>query len=208
MQTLKSKRSAQAAEAPADESAVLAAKAAAGDSDAFEQLVKKYERFVYTTVCYLIKNREDAFDVSQEVFLRIYRSLASFRGDSSFATWLYRICKNACFDFLRKNAKHHADISTTLYDENEDDTILEIPDSSRATDPEAAYEQLEQKEAIRFAITRLSPEHREIILLRDLEGYSYIEISEMLEMEQGTVKSRLSRARQALKNILTDMNLI
>ena len=178
-------------------------RAASGDTAAFERLVRKYEKYVCTTVFSVIRNRDDSFDVAQEVFLKLYHSIGSFKGESSFSSWLYRIAKNSALDFLRKQKKAQ---TVSLNAENDDGEKLfpELPDPADSNHPEKAALAAEKREMLYAALNRLTPEHREMILLRDINGYTYEEISDMLGLESGTVKSRLFRAREALRKILAE----
>lgn len=187
-------------------------KSVKGDPEAFGELVKKYENFIYNTVYYVIGNKDDAFDVSQEVFIKSFRALKNFRGDSKFSTWLYRIAVNASKDYIRDRAKYST-ISLsdwTDYDGGDESAVSmkppEIIEEDVESKPEEAFERLEKREIVREAIAGLSEDHKNVIVLRDIEGYSYEDISEMLNIELGTVKSRLSRARNAIKEYLTGRN--
>ncbi len=184
------------------EDTLLAFKAADGDNDAFEQLVRKYERLVSTCVYGVVNNTEDTLDVSQEVFLKVYRNLSSFKGDSEFSTWLYRVAKNCALDFVRKRKPASSSIDTS----GEDNEGFDIPDTSDGANPEKSALKKESSEILHKAIDSLSDEHREIIILRDINDYSYEQIANILKLEAGTVKSRLFRAREALKKILTKEN--
>lgn len=183
-----------------EESAIIA-KVLAGDADAFEPLVTANQSFVYNIAMKMLNNSEDAFDVSQEAFLKAYRSLKDFKGDSSFSSWLYRITANMCLDFMRKNKKHRSASIVYMDDENELKE-LELPDTR--FDPHNELERRELQGAINDALTLLPDDQRSILLLRELSGMSYTEISEVLKLEAGTVKSRLFRARARLAKILRD----
>lgn len=150
----------------------------------------------------IVKNPEDAKDISQETFLKAYKSLSTFKGESEFSTWLYKIAKNCALDFVRKQKI----ISLSSDSSGEDGEGFDIPDRSEKTNPEKSALQKEKNEILYSAILLLSDEHREIIILRDINGYSYEQISQMLSIEQGTVKSRIFRAREALKKILLKKN--
>ena len=189
------------------EDALLVKQATDGDAQAFGKLVEKYESFVYRTVFYDLKSHEDAQDISQEVFIKAYRALNSFRSDSEFTTWLYRICKNTVYDYLRKVSKEKTVPLSDLSNPDENEREFEIADTSGAFDPEKNVVSNERKEIIHSAINSLSEEHRTVIVLRDIEGYSYSQIADLMSLEEGTVKSRLSRARAALKKKLEDKNL-
>ncbi|MBQ8758625.1 MAG: sigma-70 family RNA polymerase sigma factor [Clostridia bacterium] len=188
------------------EDTVDAYKAADGDTAAFERLVRKYEKYVCTTVYSVVRNYDDSFDVAQEVFLKLYHNIGSFKGESSFSSWLYRIAKNTALDFLRKEKKNKNNVS--LYTENGDgeETELSVPDTSVSSNPEQTAVKNEAKDIIYTALDEISEEHKEIIILRDIDGYTYEEIAEMLGLEYGTVKSRLFRAREALRKKLLEKN--
>lgn len=181
-------------------------KAADGDVSAYERLVRKYEKYVCTTVYSIVKNYDDSFDVAQEVFLKLYHNIASFKGESSFSSWLYRIAKNTALDFLRK--EKNARNTVSLYTEGADgeETERVIPDESVSANPEESAVRQEARDIIYSALDEISEGHRDIIVLRDIEGYSYEEIAQMLEIESGTVKSRLFRAREALRKKLLEKN--
>lgn len=185
------------------EDSALALKAASGDEKAFEALVKKHERLVSTCVFSVVGNNpEDIMDISQEVFLKVYRNLSSFKGESEFSTWLYRIAKNCALDYVRKRKLPSLSLDTSG-DEGE---RIDVPDSRSVTNPEKSALDNEKKEILNRSILKLSPEHREVIVLRHINGYTYEQIALALSVEVGTVKSRISRARAALKKILEKEN--
>ncbi len=181
-------------------------KAADGDADAFGRLVLKYQTFVYN-ICYQsLRNREDAYDVSQEIFIKAYKAVTSFRGDSSFSTWLYKISVNAIKDYVAKEYKRKTLSLQIRSSDDEDDIEIDVQDTDRNSDPELSTERNETVNAVRAAIAELPDIYREMIVLRDIENFSYEEISEMTALELGTVKSRLNRARKQLKEILENGN--
>lgn len=188
-----------------DEDARLVSAVLSGDNEAFAELVRKYEKLVYNAAYQLLRSEDDALDVSQETFFKAYRSLNSFRGDCRFSTWLYKICRNAALDFLRAEQRRRT-VSLTDDDEDSREGMLDLPDPDALADPQNRLEQQEERLAVRAAIQQLSDEHREILVLRDMEGYSYEEIAEMLDLELGTVKSRINRARRAVKDFLEKGN--
>ena len=191
----------------AAEDAELARKASAGDGEAFEKLMKKYEKMVFNTACAILGKEDDAPDVVQETFLRVFRSLPSFRGDSLFSTWVYRICVNCAKDQKRKNSHRSLhQVSLFVPDDEGEEKMMEIADGE--ADPEELVGKREEKKAVWDAIGKLSEEHRTVIVMRDMEGRSYEEIGKILGIGQGTVKSRISRARNAVKNILLEGNFI
>ncbi len=183
----------------------LAERASHGDVAAYETLVRKYERFVCTTAFSVVKNREDAYDVSQEVFLKVWHTVGTFKGESRFSSWLYRVTYNAALDFLRKDKKKR-ETSLTVTDEDGESVIRDVPDESVSAEPEKALMRAEKQEMLYRALDELTEEHRTVIRLRDIEGRTYGEIARMLELEDGTVKSRLFRARESLKRVLEREN--
>lgn len=184
------------------EDAELVKKTINGDASAFGGLVEKYSSFVYRTIFFDLRCREDAEDISQEVFIKAYKSLASFRYDSEFSTWLFRICKNTVYDHLRKQTRTK---TLSVYDmgDGDDDKEFEFADTDGEYQPEKAYISKETSRLVNDAISELSEEHRDVIILRDIEEKSYSEIADILSIEEGTVKSRLSRARASLKKKLS-----
>ncbi len=189
------------------EDAILVDKAKSGDSSAFGELVEKYSNFVYRTVFFDVGNPQDAQDISQEVFIKAYKALSGFRYDSEFSTWIFRIAKNTVFDFLRKKTKNKT-ISVTDMTGDDERKDFDIPDPNEKNDPEKCAISNETRRIVNECIKELSEEHREVIILRDIEGMSYAEISDILSLEEGTVKSRLSRARNALKKKLESKNVL
>ena len=177
----------------------LVARAKQGDQDAFSQLVEANQNKIYTLALRMTGHPEDGADLAQEAFLRAWRSLPSFQGESSFSTWLYRLASNLCIDFLRREKRRKAAAVVSLDDEDAA-YPLEIPDH-RFT-PESELERKELRAHVGQALCKLSDEHRQVLVLRELEGLSYGEIAAQLGLESGTVKSRIARARLALRNIL------
>lgn len=170
-----------------------------GDSNAFEILVIENQKRVYNLALKMVKNEEDALDLSQEAFLKAYRSLSQFRGDSTFSVWMYRLTSNVCIDFLRKKKKQNV-ISLVYTNKDEGDTEMEIADTRFS--PEQQLEKSELRRAVAEGLDQLSEEHRQILIMREINGYTYEEIASALFLELGTVKSRIARARLALRTIL------
>ena len=175
----------------------IVAQARRGDLSAFEELVTRYEKRVYAIALRSSGSPEDAADITQEVFLKAWRSMESFRGDSGFSTWLFRITMNMCVDHARRRQTQP---QTQPLVQGEEDDERPIPDT--APTPEEHLENSELGRELAAALDEVSDEHRRIVLLRDVSGMSYTEIAEVLEISEGTVKSRLSRARIALRKIL------
>lgn len=166
-----------------------------GDVNAFEGLVKEYEKNVYNLALRMTGDPEDAADMAQDAFIKAYSSLSSFRGDSKFSVWLFRIVSNLCLDFLRSR-KRRPTVSLSVENDEGEDMEFEIADESQS--PETLLEQKLTREAVRCGLDSLPPEQRQILLLREIQGLSYEEIAQVLELEAGTVKSRIFRARKRL----------
>jgi len=185
----------------------IIARAKKGDIQAFEELVRTYEKKVYNLALRYTNNGQDAFDISQEVFLRVYRALSGFKEESSFSTWLYQIAVNTCIDAVRKTSRRNEQRLTRSDEDADGQRQNDIADLSYS--PEVHYDRQETREAIRAGIAKLSEEHRQVVILRDVNDLSYEEIGNILSLEAGTVKSRLFRAREKLRSILLkDGNLI
>ena len=166
-----------------------------GDVHAFEDLVTEHEKGVYAIAQRMTGNAEDAADMTQETFIKAYNSLSSFRGDSKFSVWLYRIATNVCLDFLRSRSRKPT-VSLSVEDDDGEETQMDIADESQS--PEQLLERGLTRDAVRRGLKSLSPEYRQILLLREIQGLSYEEIAEALTLEVGTVKSRIFRARKRL----------
>ena len=166
-----------------------------GDSNAYELLVREYEKNVYNLALRMTGNSEDAYDMSQEAFIKAYNSLSSFRGDSKFSVWLYRIVSNVCLDFLRSRNRR-ATVSLSV--ENDEGEEVELDIADEASSPQTLLDRSLTRDAVRRGLQALPPDHREILLLREIQGLSYDEIAETLDLEVGTVKSRIFRARKKL----------
>lgn len=178
----------------------LVSRAKQGDQDAFSQLVEVNQNKIYTLALRMTGSPEDGADLAQEAFLRAWRSLPSFQGESNFSTWLYRLTSNLCIDFLRREKRRRAVTAAVPLDGEEDSPPTQVPDH-RFT-PESEWERKELRAALDRGLSKLSDGHRQVLVLRELEGLSYAEIAGRLELEEGTVKSRIARARMSLRNIL------
>jgi len=171
-----------------------------GDSNAFEDLVHANQKNVYNLALKMTRNEEDALDISQEAFIKAYRQLSNFRGDSKFSVWMYRLTYNLCIDFLRKKKPESKVVSLNYEDESGETTPLEVPDLRNL--PEDNAIRSEMRSTIKDSIEELAEKHRDILVMREITGMSYDEMAETLRVNVGTVKSRLARARLKLVEIL------
>ena len=167
-----------------------------GRTAAFGELITRYQDRLYNTAYRLMDNAEDARDVVQEAFLNAYQSLRSFKGDSLFFTWLYRIAVNTAISLKRKQKpvlRLHSGV---------EGQSVEPADPSQAIQPGHALEMAEEERRVHEALSRLSEEHRAVLIMKDMEGQKYEEMAEILEVPIGTIRSRLHRARLELRDIL------
>ena len=181
----------------------LIKKAKEGHIESFENLIEAHEKRVYNISLKMLKNEQDAFDAAQDTFLKAFKYISKFKEESSFSTWIYRIAVNVCLDIIKKKKETQNQISIeqqitlkdneiTLQFEDEKQNVLE--DVIKA----------ERKEALYKAIEKLKPDQKKMIILRDIEGFSYEEISKITGITTGTVKSKINRARNALKTLLLE----
>lgn len=168
-----------------------------GDESAFESLVHLYEKRVFALAVRMCGNQEDAAEAAQEAFLAAWQGLRFFRGDSSFSTWLYRLTSNTCVDLLRREGRHRSAAGPSLDDE---ELNRDVPDT--APSPQEEAERRELRAQIEEGLRALSPEHRQVLVLREMHQLSYDEIADTLDLDVGTVKSRISRGRKQLRNFL------
>jgi len=175
----------------------LVMRAKRGEVQAFEQLVERYKRRAYFVALSFVKNHEDALDLSQDSFVKAFRSLKRFKDEFTFFPWFYTIIRNNCLNHLRRVRRRDEKSLDEL-----EESGLQVFDSKAR--PDEAADRTELCEKVREAIGRLSAEHREIIMLRHFHGMSYREIAETFRCPQGTVMSRLHAARQRLKELLQD----
>lgn len=191
----------------------LVERAKDGDGDAFSDLVSRYERFVYNTACRVLsaaaQSPDMADDIAQEAFIKAWRKLSDFRGNCTFSTWLYRITVNAAKDCIRAAARRPA-VSLSAFESDDEEAGQEwdVPVTSGDTLPEEVAERHDLILAVRRAVESLPEDQRQVVVLRDLHGLSYQEISDKLGVELGTVKSRLNRGRLNLKTILENGNFL
>ena len=179
----------------------LAERAKAGDQSAFEQLVLDNQNRVYALALRLCGDREEAADLAQEAFVKAWKGLSSFQGESSFATWVYRLTTNVCIDHLRKK-KRREGVEPAVSLDGEDSGWAEPAD--RDSDPQLILERSERGRALARGLARLPDWQRRVLVLRELSGLSYQEIADTLGVDLGTVKSRIARARLSLRKILLE----
>lgn len=170
---------------------LLISRARTGDREAFGALVEQYRDNVYRLAYRMCGNEYDADEAAQEAFVAAWRALPNFRGDAKFSTWLYRLTTNAAIDVMRREKRHQT---------VGDGEMIEVADDSDS--PQETVERTEQQEAVQKALAALSEEYREVLLLRYMEELDYAEIAEVLKLPSGTVKSRINRAKAALKTAL------
>lgn len=170
---------------------LLISRARGGDREAFGELVEQYRDNVYRLAYRMCGNAYDADEAAQEAFVAAWRALPNFRGDAKFSTWLYRLTTNAAIDVMRREKRHQT---------VGDGEMVDLADD--ADSPQETVERTEQQEAVQKALSTLSEEYREVLLLRYMEELDYAEIAEVLQLPSGTVKSRINRAKAALKTAL------
>jgi len=187
-----------------EEDAALVARAKRGDRDAFRALVERHERKAYAVALGMVKQPDDARDIVQEAFLKVWRSLGAFEGQSAFYTWLYRIVANLCIDHLRKGKAQVEYDDTRVHEEDQvagDENILP---QTAGLHPGRALESKELGEALERALETLSPNHRAVLLMREVEGLSYREMAQSMGVSEGTIMSRLFHARKKMQSALVE----
>ena len=170
-----------------------------GDQESFEKLVRLYEKRVFSLTSRMCRNSADAEEAAQEAFLAAWQALPAFRGDASFATWLYRLVSNACVDILRREGRHQVMAGPSLDDE---ESSPEPPDKSPS--PHALAERAELRRQIEAGLAALPPEYRQVLILREIHQCTYDEIAQICSIDLGTVKSRINRGRKRLRKILLE----
>lgn len=175
--------------------------AGSGDKEAFRELVERYQRRVLAVVMGMLHDREAALEVTQETFIKAFRSIGRFKGDASFYTWIYRIAVNLAIDHQRREWRRPIGESTRTSgnDGQTEDLLDRIGDEDPRGDPFEATKDSELRARVLEAIEELTPDHKAVILLRELEGLSYEEISRVMQCSKGTVMSRLHYARKKLQ---------
>jgi RNA polymerase sigma-70 factor (ECF subfamily) len=187
--------------APEEEPA-LVARARRGDLPAYDELVKRYQERIYATIYHMTSNHDDANDLAQESFIKAYQALKSFKGGSSFYTWLYRIAVNKTINFLkqRKNRTHMSLNDLDFNAEHDPDLMALI--SNKTPRRDADLNELQEK--LNAALLKLSDSHRLVVVLHDVQGESHEDIAKIMDCNIGTVRSRLFYARQQLQSYLAD----
>ncbi len=180
----------------------LIRQAKAGDIKSFEQLISGHQKRIFNIAYRVLGNPEDANDVTQEALVKAYCGIKKFKGKSSFSTWLFTIVNNACIDFIRKNRKTDMIYLDREYETGDGTYKVQLGDDENT--PEELFEKKEVQRLVHESIGELSYDHRKIIILRDIEHFSYKEIAQILGCPEGTVKSRISRAREGLKTIIKE----
>ncbi|MCT4619873.1 MAG: sigma-70 family RNA polymerase sigma factor [Marinisporobacter sp.] len=171
-----------------------------GDIESFETLIKEHEKLAFNIAYRMLGNIEDAKDATQDAFIKAYKALHKFKGESIFSTWLYKIVTNTCLDLLRKRKSQKTCSYDRQIDTEDGNIIRELPDEDNI--PEDIVAKKERQRNIQKAINSLSENHKIVIVLRDIKGFSYEEMSKILNCSEGTIKSRISRARQALRKVI------
>lgn len=177
----------------------LIRRAKGGDQTAFEQLVLAHQNRVFTLAFRMVNDREEAADLAQEAFLKAWQGLPNFQGDSSFSTWIHRLITNVCIDWIRKQ-KRRQEIEPVASLDDEESGWAEPADPGQ--DPQRQLERAELHRALARALQALPDHHRRVLVMRELSGLSYQEIGQALELDIGTVKSRIARARLSLRKLL------
>jgi RNA polymerase sigma-70 factor (ECF subfamily) len=194
------------ARAVATDDLTLVQRVRTGDQRAFKLLVERYQRKVYAVAFGMLKDREEARDVAQEAFVKVYKYLDHFKGDASFYTWLYRITVNICIDAMRRKGSkgdEHLEFDESVKLDTAEANIGSLG-SQLGTNPQKSALRRELAERITGAIQQLPEAHRKILLLREVEGMSYEDLARVLEIPKGTVMSRLFHARLKMQKILSD----
>ena len=166
------------------------------DEAAFEELIRQYEKKVYTLCFRMCGNSEDAEEAAQDAFLALWRGIDRFRQESTLSTWIYRLATNACIDTLRRRKKQSGSVSL-------DDEELFVDAVDTSPQPQETVEHREAQKLLQGGLSALPEEYRKVLILREIEGLSYTEIAESASIELGTVKSRISRGRSLLRNFLS-----
>jgi RNA polymerase sigma-70 factor, ECF subfamily len=189
----------------AEEDRALIAKAQAGDMGAFRRLVERHQRRAFAIALSLVRDENDARELVQEAFLRVFKNLGGFQGGSSFFTWLYRIITNLSIDLIRKPGRQTVELEEARLD-TDDGADLDLPLLSRldGADPADVVRRREIAARLQTALDALPSYHRAVIVMREIDGLSYEEMALALSVSKGTIMSRLFHARQKLQRALAD----
>ncbi|MDQ4121749.1 MAG: sigma-70 family RNA polymerase sigma factor [Acidobacteriota bacterium] len=180
----------------------LIATSLAGREDSFEELVRRYQRPITAYVYRMTNDYDAALDVSQEIFIKVYNSLSRYKTEFKFSTWIYKIAHNAAIDYLRRNSNGECSLDLEIEDET-----FERPIESNLASPEVERERSEWRGEIQRVVQKLPPAYRELILLRHSQDLSYDEIAEIMNLPLGTVKNRLFRARELMRDLLVERGI-
>lgn len=175
-----------------------------GDIAAFEELICAYQKKTLNLAYRMLGNRPDAEDATQDIFLRVYRSIGGFNEESSFSTWIYKIATNVCLDALRKRKRQNLNNTVSISQQSADDEEYELPIEDSGPSPYEAAQKKEAMRALERALEKLNEEQKTVIVMRDINGFSYEEIATSLDCTLGTIKSRINRARLALRKLLEE----
>ena len=174
----------------------------AGNVAAFDQLVQKYREHIFSVIYNMTSNREDASDLTQETFIKAFQAIARFKGKSSFFTWIYRIAINSTMTFLKKRSCRRYISYENINEEVHSTDIIESLTAKNRSEKGAIVHELQEK--LNDSLQKLSPKHRTVVVLHEIEGLSHVEIAEITKASVGTVRSRLHYAKQQLKSYLKD----
>ena len=177
-------------------------KVQAGNVGAFDQLVQKYREHIFSIIYNMTSNREDASDLAQETFIKAFQAIARFKGKSSFFTWIYRIAINTTMTFLKKRSRRRFISYEKINDEVSNAEIFERLTAKSRSEKGALVSELQEK--LNDSLQKLSPKHRTVVILHEIEGLEHAQIAEITKVSVGTVRSRLHYAKQQLQSFLQD----
>ena len=177
-------------------------KVQAGNVGAFDRLVQKYREHIFSVIYNMTSNREDASDLTQETFIKAFQAIARFKGKSSFFTWIYRIAINSTMTFLKKRSRRRYISYENINEEVHSTDIIESLTAKNRSEKGAIVHELQEK--LNDSLQKLSPKHRTVVVLHEIEGLSHVEIAEITKASVGTVRSRLHYAKQQLQSYLQD----
>jgi len=189
---------------PSAEEGLFVARLRANEDAAYDELVRTHHASIYHVACRMLRDPGEAADVTQDIFVKVFRHIDGFRGESSLRTWIFRIAFSEILNRVRWSRRRYLHRTVSIEEETQDtsDERAHLQLADGGPTPEKALEWKEQAEAFQNALWKLSEEHRSVVLLRDVQGFTYGEIAEVLAISVGTVKSRLARARAVLKKSL------